>query len=553
VGPHADLLIVNARPWTDGGPLAGADTIAVAAGRILAVGRRSEVTGRVGPRARWVDAGGATVTPALTDAHIHMVAWARSRASLELFDCRSREAALARVADFLSAHPGTGTVVGRGWDANVWAEPPTGAALDRVTDDRPVLLHSKDFHSLWVNHAALVRAGVTRATPDPPGGRFERDASGAPSGIVREHATRAFAGLAPSEGTESDLARLRDATRALHAEGVTSIHDFEGEDEEPLLRSLALERGPRLRVLMHVRHAGLERALGLGLRSGMGDDRFRTGALKLFADGTLGSQTAALLQPYEGGTDRGLELLTPEELTRLVARAEAGGLATAIHAIGDRAVRAALDAFASAGPSLGRLAQAPRIEHVQLLDPADRPRFAALGVVASMQPLHCTSDIDIAHRHWGARVERAYPWRSLLASGARLVFGSDAPVEPPATCAALHSAVTRQRVDGTPRGGFVPEECLPLDQALAAYTEWPARLAGAWPRLGRIAAGATADLAIWSADLHRLAPAGLAGARVTMTVLEGEVVFERDPAEASTGGVDAPAGGRPTTAGSPTP
>ena len=549
---HADLLILNARPWTDGGTIAGADAIAVRDGRILAVGRRSELTEQIGPRTLRLDAGGATVTPALTDAHIHMVAWARSRASLELLDCGSRGEALARVAGFLATHPGADTVVGHGWDANVWTDPPTRRALDRVTGERPVLLHSKDFHSLWVNRAALDRAGVTRATPDPPGGRFEREASGEPSGIVREHATRAFAGLAPREDAETDLARLRDAARALHAEGVTAIHDFEGEDEEPLLRSLAQEGRPRLRVLMHVRHAGLERALGLGLRSGVGDDRFRTGSLKLFADGTLGSQTAALLEPYEGGTDRGLELIPPEELKRLVARAQAGGLASAIHAIGDRAVRAALDAFAAAGPSLAQVPQAPRIEHVQLLDPADRPRFAALGVVASMQPLHCTSDIDIAHRHWGPRVARAYPWRGLLASGARLVFGSDAPVEPPATGAALHSAVTRQRIDGTPRGGFVPEECLQLDQALAAYTEWPARLAGTWPRLGRIAVGATADLAIWNADLHRVAPAALAGAHVMTTVMEGDVVFERDPARAIAGEAGA-APAHPTAAGSPTP
>jgi predicted amidohydrolase YtcJ len=538
---RADLVIVNARPWTDGGPIAEADALAVAGGRILAVGRGAAIAALSGPETLTLDARGGTVTPAFTDAHIHLVAWARSRGALELFDCDSRAAALTRVANHLAAHPGRTTVVGRGWDANRWSDAPDRASLDRVSGDRPVLLHSKDFHSLWVNGAALVLAGVTRSTTDPPGGRFERDAAGEPNGVVREHAVRMFAGLAPVAGHEADLERVRDAVLALHAEGVTAVHDFEGGDEHRVLRAMTRGGGPHVRVLMHLPHAGLDHALALGLASGTGDDLFRVGALKLFADGTLGSQTAALLEPYEGGADRGLELIPPAELATLVARAAAGGLATAIHAIGDRAVRSALDAFAACGRDLRPPALPPRIEHVQLLDPADLPRFAALGVAASMQPLHCTSDIDNARRHWGGRIERSYPWRALLETGVTLAFGSDAPVEPPATAAALHSAVTRQRRDGTPADGFTPAQRLTLDQALAAYTGGPARLAGTWPRLGRIAPGATADLAVWSADLHRLPHASLGEAKVAATVMEGEIVFRRDEVEsgAATAGAGA--------------
>ncbi len=530
-GPRAELVIVDARLWTDGRVLAEADALAVAGGRVVAIGRGAAITALAGPETLTLDARGGTVTPAFTDAHIHLVAWARSRGALELFDCDSRDQALARVAGHLVAHPGVTTVVGRGWDANRWSDAPDRASLDRATGDRPVLLHSKDFHSLWVNSAALALAGVTRATPDPPGGRLERDATGEPNGVVREHAVRRFTPLAPVESDEADLVRVRDAIRALHAEGVTAVHDFEGGGEQRVLCALTRGAGPRVRVLMHLPHAGLDHALALGLASGTGDDLFRIGALKLFADGTLGSQTAALLAPYEGSADRGLELIAPAELAALVARAAAGGLATAIHAIGDRAVRSALDAFASAGRDLRTPALAPRIEHVQLLDPADLPRFAALGVAASMQPLHCTSDIDNARRHWGQRVERSYPWRSLHEGGALLAFGSDAPVERPATAEALHSAVTRQRPGGMPVGGFTPAQRLTLDQALTAYTEGPARLAGAWPRLGRIAPGATADLAVWSADLHRLPHGSLAAATVVATVMEGEIVFRRDDVE----------------------
>jgi len=528
--PRAEMMIVDARLWTDGRLLADADALAVADGRILAVGRTDALAALAGPGTVTLDARGGTVTPALTDAHIHLVAWARSRGALELFDCDSRAAALARVAAHLATHRQEAVIVGRGWDANRWNEGPDRAALDRSTGDRPVLLHSKDFHSLWVNSAALARAGVTRATPDPAGGRLERDAGGEPNGVVREHAVRLFAALAPVEGDEADLARVRDAVAALHAEGITAVHDFEAGSEQRVLRAMTRGGGPRVRVLMHLHHGGLDHALALGLASGTGDDLFRIGAIKLFADGTLGSQTAALLEPYEGVGDRGLELIAPAELTELVGRAAEGGLATTIHAIGDRAVRSALDAFAAAGAAPRPPALAPRIEHVQLLDPADLPRFAALGVAASMQPLHCTSDIDNAHRHWGARVERSYPWRSLLESGASLAFGSDAPVELPDTAAGLHSAVTRQRADGTPSGGFTPAQRLTLDQALTAYTEGPARLAGAWPRLGRIAPGATADLAVWSADLHRIPTVGLSTAKVVATVMEGAIVFQRDGA-----------------------
>lgn len=533
---RADLIVENARPWSEGAPLRDADTIAVGDGRVLAVGPRVALESLAGAATRRLDALGATVTPGLTDAHIHLVAWARSRGRLELQDCATRAEVLQRVAAYLAAHRDLPVVVGRGWDANRWSEPPERAALDRISDGRPVLLHSRDFHALWVNGAALARAGVDRSTPDPDGGILVRDGAGEPTGVAREHAVRLFAALVPEETPESDLAMVRAAATALHAHGITMVHDFEGASEQRILRAVANGEGPRLRVLMHLAHAGLEHALALGLASGTGDDRFRIGALKLFADGTLGSQTAALLEPYEGSAERGLELIAGDALAAIVGRAVRGGLSVAIHAIGDRAVRSALDAFAAAGPAARGLSLAPRIEHVQLLDGSDLPRFAELGVAASMQPIHCTSDIDNVRRHWGSRAERSYPWRALLDRRVLLAFGSDAPVETVDTAAGLHAAVTRQRGDGSPAGGFVPAQRVGLDAALMAYTSGPARLAGTWPRLGRIAPGALADLAVWSEDLHRLPPERLAEARVRATVLDGAVVYERaaEPATVAT-------------------
>ncbi len=520
-----DLLVVNARPWSDGAPLQGADAVAVTGGAVVALGRGTELEALAGPRTRRFDAGGGTVTPGCTDAHVHLVQWARALDELSLRGCATRAEALERLARHLAARPTDTVVVGRGWDSNNWSEAPDRAALDRVAGDRVVLLHSRDFHALWVSSTALARAGVTRATPDPAGGLIERDAAGEPTGVLREHAVRPFAPLEAGAGDGRDLERVRRAVRRLHALGITAVHDFEGPEAQRVLRAHARERGPRVRVLMHLAHAGLDAALGLGLTSGVGDDAFRIGALKLFADGTLGSRTAALLEPYDGTRLRGLDLMSPAELRSVVARAVGGGLSVAVHAIGDRACRSALDAFEAAGAAAGALALAPRIEHAQLVDPADVPRFGRLGVAASMQPTHCTSDLELVERCWGGRAGSSYPWRALL----------DPPVEDPSVAHGLHAAVTRERADGGPPGGFTPGQAVSLDVALTAYTSAPARLAGSWPRLGRLTPGATADLVVWNADLHRLAPGALRAAFPRLTVLEGEAVYEAPGVESRPG------------------
>ncbi len=550
--PVADLLVVNARPWTDGAPLAGADAVALAGGRILAAGRGRELEALGGPRTRRLDARGASVTPGMCDAHIHILPWARVQHQVTLFGAVTRAEAVSRIQRFLVEHPGEAPVVGRGWDADGWKDRPERAALDAVTGGRPVLLHSKDYHALWVNSAALAAAGVTRATPDPPGGRIERDAAGEPIGVVRERAVRRFVALeAAAAAAGPEAALLERAVRTLHGYGITMVHDFDrGAAAFHTLRAMAAGSGPRLRVLKHLGEADLDAALSIGLESGVGDAWFRIGALKLFADGTLGSRTAAMLAPYDGTTERGMEVTPAAALRASAGRALAGGLSVAVHAIGDRACRSALEAFAAAGPATARVALPPRIEHAQLVDPSDLPRFADLGVAASMQPLHCTSDLDRVERWWASRREHAYPWQSLLRRGTLLAFGSDAPVESPGIAAGLHAAITRQRADGSPEAGFVPAERVTLDQALAAYTEGPARLAGLWPGIGSLRPGSAADLVVWSADLHRLEPGRLLSAHPVATVLAGEVVHEQTaggsgptPAAPASGVVAARSGG----------
>ena len=517
---NAPLLFVNARVWS-GEPLA-ARAVLVRAGRIVAVGEETELRAAA-PDARVHDAGGGTLTPGFTDAHVHLVPWARARRQPDLHGARTRDEALAPVRAALAALPPDGApLVGRGWDESGWEEAPVRAALDAISPLRPVLLHRHDFHALWVNSAALVAAGVTHATPDPEGGRFERDTSGELTGIVREHAVRAFHALEDRAGPEVDDALLDQAAAALHAEGITAVHDYQ-RNEPDARRLAALAERRRLRVLQHVGPEQVRDAVSTGRRGSTGDPWFRWGSLKLFADGTLGSRTAALLAPYDDVPGTGMVLLSRAELAAETARAAAAGFSVAIHAIGDAAVRNALDAIESQHAALAGLPIPPRIEHAQLVHPGDLARFARLGVAASMQPQHFTTDAPVARRAWGDRCRHAYPWRSLWEAGATLAFGSDAPVEPPLARWGLASATARLTADGRP---LEPGQALPLDVALGAYTSAPARLAAGGLGRGVLEPGEPADLVVWDRDLHAVKPEQLAGARPRWTVLAGEIVYD---------------------------
>ena len=520
----------RAKLWTDGATVAGADALAIAYGRIVALGREAELAGFVGPSTRVWDAAGASVTPGLVDAHLHLIQWARSLSEVDLFGAASPAEVVARVAAFMAVTPGDAPIVGRGFDPNAWSTAPERAALDALGLTRPVLLHSKDFHALWVNGAALRACGITRDTPDPSGGRIVRDGAGEATGLLMEHAVRLCARLLPA-GHAGDAAAVRRALPQLHARGVTGVHDFEGREASRVLREVCAAEPTPLRVLMHLAHSGLDAAIDLGLTSGVGDDVFRIGAVKLFADGTLGSRTAAMLEPYENGDETGMDLMSPAELRDTVERASDAGISIAIHAIGDRAVRSCLDAFEAAGPALSRLALPPRIEHLQLVDPGDMPRLARLGVAASMQPSHALTDARLAAEQWGARVAYSYPWRALLDCGALLAFGSDAPVEPPDAPLGLCAAVTRQGpgLDAP----FTPHQRVSLDAALSAYTQGAARLAGTWPRVGTLRPGAAADVVVWSRDLHSADPLELAQTTPAATILAGEVLWSATGGPAS--------------------
>lgn len=527
-------LLENARIYTMDRALPRAEAIAVRDGRILAVGGLEEVREAAGQGARRVDLGGRAVIPGLIDAHIHFLAYARYLTRIDLEGIRSKEEVLEKVAA-KARELGPGRwVLGMSWNNNLWSPPdfPTRHDLDRVAPENPVLLDRKDLHSCWVNSLALRRANVTRDTPDPPGAAIGRDEAGEPNGMLYESAVRLIR-QAVDDKEEEDVAILRNALKVVAGMGVTGMHAPEGPDAFSAYQQLEASGELSVRMVMLLAYAGLDRAIGVGLRTGFGSDRLAIGPVKIFSDGALGSQTAQMLEPYEGNPNNmGISTIPQEELEEAIVRAGEAGIPCAIHAIGDAANRRVLDAFEKArererpGPQRRLL---HRIEHAQLLHPTDIPRFAKLGVVASMQPVHATSDMRAADRLWGARSRYSYAWRSLLDTGAPVAFGSDAPVETPNPFAGIHAAVTRQDAEGYPEGGWYPEERITIEEAVRAYTVDAARSA---PYLkggvtGTLTAGAVADLLVLDRDLFEVEAGEIKDVRPLATVVGGEAVYDK--------------------------
>jgi predicted amidohydrolase YtcJ len=531
---HADLILHHGAVHTMDPALPVAQAVAIAGERILAVGNDDEILALADARTQRIDLGGRSLLPGFEDAHLHFCGYGLVLQQVDLATAQSLAEALALVGDHAANLPEDGWVRGRGWNHNLWPTPhqPTRHDLDQVVGGRPAAFSSKDGHSLWVNSAALRLAGVSGDTPDPPGGQILREASGEPSGILTEKAQGLVWRCVPDPGPqameEAARAALADAARL----GVTAIHNCEGAAAFGALRRLQEQGELTARVWQMIPLELLDEALALGVRSGVGDDWLRLGHVKMFADGALGSGTAEMLAPYEDWPDRlGVAATSSDELWAALEAGLPAGLAPAIHAIGDGANRRVLDLYERAQKEklLAHLPAGlrPRIEHVQLLAPEDIVRLAELGVVASMQPIHATQDMEMADQHWGARSRWSYAWRSVLNAGALLAFGTDCPVEALDPLPGLYAAVTRQRADGTPEGGWYPEETLTLDEALYAYTMGSARACGQAGMRGSLMSGKLADMVVLSQDIHAQPPAALLETRVDMTIVGGKVRFER--------------------------
>jgi len=491
------------------------------AGRIRAVGTAAEVLRRAPESLPRFDLPGTVVTPGFVDGHTHFALWALSRRRAQLAGAGTRAEAVRRVAATALEQ---GWVRGQGWDANSWREPPDRHALDSV-QRAPVCLESLDVHAAWVNSAGLAAAGIGRDTPDPFGGRIVRDAAGEPTGLLLERAVELMSRVLPSPPPDILDQALLEAQAEAHRLGVTGIHDVEDETVRAAFARLDAAGALRVRVLFHAPVGALPELVRRGERSGTGSDWLLLGGIKLFLDGSLGSRTAWMLEPYEGTRDRGMPITGESEAREAVRLAAAHGLAATVHAIGDAAVRRALDLLSP----LPRAVLPHRIEHFQCVHPADLARAAAAGIVASMQPAHLLTDIPLVDRHWGARGAGAYPFRSLRRHGTELVFGSDVPVASIDPREGVFAALERAAADVSPRSGWRPEEKLGLDEVVAAYTAAAARAGGAGGRRGTLAPGMDADLVAWEVDPAALEGDGYAfrAGRAVLTVVGGEVVMQR--------------------------
>jgi predicted amidohydrolase YtcJ len=511
-------------------------------GRVAAVGPASELA-RTGGRAERVDLRGGLMVPGLFDAHVHFMWWGFQMEEVDLRSSGTLREALDVLAARARELPSGRWLTGGRFDKNAWGRWPTASDLDAATGDRPAVLRSRDGHSRWLNSAGLRAAGITRQTPAPAGGAIFRDAHGEPTGILQERANE-LADRAVPTATEADCdAAVDRAQREALRTGLTGVESLEQASSYAAFRR-ARDRGKLgVRVVMGIPHRSLARslpttgtppqirdaekfdfesALENGMRSGEGDDWLQLGHVKFFSDGALGSQTAALEEPYEGTEDRGILTFEPLGLRADVAAAAVAGLAVAIHAIGDRAVRVALEAIAPTRVTAPALRQ--RVEHVQLVREEDLGRFGALGVIASMQPIHATSDRDLADRYWGPRrTPRAYPWRTLLRHGAVIAFGSDAPVEPIDPLLGIHAALTRRRP--TDAAAWFAEQRLTLDEALHAYTAAAAFATGREREWGTLEAGMRCDATVVDRDLATLREDELLEARVRATITDGTVRF----------------------------
>ena len=547
----ADLAFVNGRVYTVDAAGSWAEAVAVAGGRIVAVGSDRSVRPFVGPRTEVVDLRGRSLLPGFGDAHVHAMTGGLDRLRVDLSGVGSYPEYASIIGAWAAAHPEADWVSGGGWMMGAFpGGTPTAAALDAVVADRPAFFSNRDNHGAWVNSRALELAGVTRETADPPDGRIERDADGNPSGTLHEGAVRLVRRLLPRPSHEELVAALLEGQRYLHSVGVTAWQDaIVGEYETVfdsydaywtaaadgrltgrVVGSLWWRRGEGLAQLPYV--------LDRRERGSVG--RFRATTIKIMADGVCENQTASMLSPYLDGSgrptaNRGIPFVPREELLEVVPALDREGFQVHVHAIGDRAVRDTLDAFEAARAANGLTDGRHHVAHLQVVHPDDRPRFRALGVTANFQPLWLVHEPQMDELTLPFLGEERggwqYPLGSLAASGATIAMGSDWPVSSADPFWEMHVAVNHTVPEGYPYGGgsgrvFMPEERISLPVAVRAFTMGSAYVNHLDRETGSIEVGKVADMVVLDRDVFEAAPEGIAGTRVLLTLIDGEKVHE---------------------------
>ena len=502
-------------------------------GRVTKVLHRSDKR----PRTTYlIDGKGQVVMPGLIDSHAHVLSVGFAAMTLDLSDTHSLAEALTRIAAYAKAHPDRPWILGRGWNQELWTERryPTAAELDAVVPGRPVWLERVDGHAGWANSRALSLAGVTSATKDPAGGKIERvTPGGKPAGVLVDNAQALVADAVPPPRPEDRDYAFALAQDIFFSHGVTATTDMGTSIEDWQTYRRAGDTG-RLRMRVMAYAAGIDNMVligGTGPTPWLYDDRLRLNGVKLYADGALGSRGASLKLAYSDAAAKGLRVTGDTALKNMMSRAALDRFQVAVHAIGDEANAAVLGAIEELAPTYGG-DRRWRIEHAQIVDPADIPRFGHFGIIASMQPVHQTSDRLMAEKRLGPnRLKGAYAWKSIQATGAKLAFGSDAPVEIADPFAGMAAAISRQGPDGAPPGGWQPQERVTREEALAAYTSNGAYAGFAEGRFGRLVVGERADFIMVDRDPLLSSPADLAQTKVNRVFVGGVQVWDAQRAK----------------------
>jgi len=525
------LAVVNARIWTGNPQRPWADAIAVRGDRIAAVGSSAEIRKLAGASSQLIDAHGHMLVPGFNDAHVHIISAGRGLSSVKLRDASTPAEFIARIKAYAKTIPKGAWITDGDWDHTLWGgELPTRQWIDSVSPDNPVWVTRMDGHMSLANSAALAAAHVTKATPDVYGGLIVRDASGEPTGLLKDNAQGLVDDSLPDPPAEVADRAFDAAMHYLAERGVTSAQNM-GTWYDLSIFERAHKAGRMItRMYAVVPLATWEQLRDTVAARGHGDEWVRIGGLKGFVDGSLGSHTAAMLQPFtDAPKDTGLLITSPESLYARTSGADKAGLHVMVHAIGDRAIRIQLDNYARVERENGKRDRRFRIEHAQHVAPPDIPRFGTLGVIASMQPYHEMDDGRWAEAVIGhERSKTTYAFKSILDAGARLAFGSDWSVAPPTPIEGIYGAVTRETLDGKHPGGWIPEQKITVEDALRAYTSGSAYASFEENIKGTLEPNKLADFVLIDRDLTRIPPTQIRDAHVVMTVVGGRVVYTRN-------------------------
>jgi len=516
--------------------------IAIKGKRIMAIGDNKVISAIADSSTERIDLEGRLVLPGMMDSHFHFYDWAMGRNQLELANETSLEQLLEKVNKAARTMPGGNWILGQGWNESDWSEHtmPDRSRLDAVAPNHPVALWRCDLHLVAVNSMALNLAGIGKDTRNPEDGVIEKNASGEPTGILRELAPNLIKAVIPEPDSEEILAAMRDGISHLHSLGLTGIHDVRlmgGLEGATALKAWQLlnERDElNLRCWVSLPGERLEEAAALGLRTGMGNDRLRIGHLKYFADGGMGARTAWMLEPYLDA-EYGMPLSSMVELKRAVQKAEKAGLAVIIHAIGDRTNREIITLFEDLAKTRARDDKnrydppllPHRIEHTQMIRSEDITRLAKLGVAACVQPHNMILDINMIDESVGPRGRHTYAYKEMIDAGIPIMFSSDAPVCDPSPLVGIHAAVTRQRRDGTPENGWYPDQRISVEQAIQGYTTVPAEFYGRSQELGTLTPGKKADMIVLDRNIFDVNPMQIHDTQVDITIFDGKIVYRR--------------------------